>query len=271
MKIDGKTIAQEILDGLRLQVEELKKEGITPTLAIILIGSDEASQSYIKQKQLKGEEIGADVKVFHFDTTSEKDLLSLIEKLNKDPKIHGMIVQRPIPEDFDRNKVSEAVSPEKDVDGFNSESKIDAPVAEAVMQILQEIGENDLAKKRIAVIGKGETAGGPIIKLLQETGARPEVIDRETPDPDEIIKNAEIVISAVGKEGIVNPEILGPNQVLVGLGLYMGEDGKLHGDYKDEEVEGRVKYFTPKLGGVGPVNVAFLMHNLVEAAKNQTK
>ena len=267
MRIEGRQIAQGILDDLKPQVEELEAHGTTPTLAIILIGRDAASESYIKQKQQKGQEIGARIELAHFETTSEQDLLELINNFNADPRIHGIIVQRPIPAQFDRNKVSEAVSKEKDVDGFNPDSNFDAPVAEAVLHILQTIGEDDLTSRNIVVVGKGETAGAPVIKLLTEVGARPEIIDRQTPRPDEAIKMADIIIAAVGKEGIIDPNLLNSNQVLIGVGLYMGEDGKLHGDYKEEDVEGRVRYYTPRIGGVGPVNVAYLMQNLVEAAK----
>ena len=266
MKLDGKQIAQEILENLKPQVENLKNRGVVPTLAIILVGDDKASQSYIKQKELKAAEIGAQIKFFHFDTTSQEDLLNLIDKLNRNNDVHGIIVQRPLPKDFDRDKISQAIDIKKDVDGFNSASTFDAPVAQAVVKLLHVAGVEEITDKRIAVIGKGETAGGPILRLLKEMGARPEIIDRSTPDPDESIKNAEIIISAVGKEGVLDSELLNQEQILIGVGLYMGEDGKLHGDYKEEDVEGKVKAYTPKLGGVGPVNVAFLMQNLVEAS-----
>lgn len=266
MKIDGKQIASEILEDLKSQVLKLKEKGVIPTLAIILIGDDQASESYIKQKELKAGEIGAEIKLFRFKETNRKDLLKLIKNLNIDPKIHGIIVQRPLPEEFDRNLISEAINPLKDVDGFNPDSEFDAPVAEAVVKILQIIGESDLVQKQIVIIGKGETAGGPIIKFLRETGCRPEIIDKKTPNPENAIKEADIIISAVGHEKIFDTNLLKNNQILIGVGLYMGDDGKLHGDYPDEEVEGKVKYFTPRIGGVGPVNVAYLMKNLLEAA-----
>ncbi len=265
MKIDGKQIASEILENLKPEVQKLKQKGVTPTLAIILIGNDAASHSYIKQKKLKGEEIGAEIKLFHFESTSEKDLLKLISKLNNDPSIHGIITQRPLPDSFDRDKISHSVSVQKDVDGFNNESKFDAPLALAVIEILNSLGLSDLSDKKIAVIGKGETAGGPTIKLLDKMEVTFDVIDSQTPDPNELIRKADIIISAVGRGDVLKPEVLNQNQVLIGVGLFL-EDGKLKGDYSEEDVQNKVKLYTPTLGGVGPVNVACLMHNLVLAA-----
>lgn len=265
MKIDGKQIASEILESLKPQVLKLKQTGVNPTLAIILIGNNESSQSYIKQKKLKAEEIGAEIKLFHFESTSEEELLKLIEKLNDDPLIHGIIVQRPLPNEFEREKISHAVNVSKDVDGFNSESNFDAPVALAVIEILKSVNLNDLSNKKIVVLGKGETAGGPIIKLLDKMEISFDIIDRQTTNPDQLIRNADIVISAVGRENVINAELLNSNQTLIGVGLYP-RDGKLKGDYSESEVENKVKYYTPTLGGVGPVNVACLMKNLIQSA-----
>lgn len=159
------------------------------------------------------------------------------------------------------------INSNKDVDGFSDESKLDAPVAEAVIEILKSIEINDLSKKKIVVIGKGETAGGPMIKLLDKMELDFEVIDSSTNNPDKLIKNAEIIISAVGKENILNPGLLNKNQILIGIGLLMKE-GKLKGDYDPSEIENKVKYFTPTLGGIGPVNVSILMRNLIKAINN---
>lgn len=267
MKIDGRQIASGILDSLKPQVEKLKQKGIVPTLAIILIGNDENSKSYIKQKQLKADEIGAQIKLFHFESTSEEELLNLIDKLNADVSIHGIIVQRPLPAEFNREKISLAINPEKDVDGFNPQSSFDAPVAEAVIEILKSIGQTNLSNKKIVVLGKGETAGKPIINLLDKMELDFKVIDRSTENPDEEIRSADIIISAVGKEGVIKPEDLSSNQILIGVGLFP-MDGKLKGDYEEAEVENKVAYFTPTLGGVGPINVACLLGNLISATEN---
>lgn len=269
MKIEGRQIAAGILENLKPRVEELKDSGITPTLAIILIGNNESSKSYIRQKKLKADEIGVDIKLFHFESTSQSELLELINKLNIDPLVNGVIVQRPLPLGINIEIVSRSIGPKKDVDGFNPQSEFDAPVAEAVFEILKNVGELDLSKRKIVVIGKGETAGGPVIRLLLKQGLNPTVIDSSTINPQSLEKQADILISAAGKEGVFLPDVLSENMVLIGIGLFMGTDGKLHGDYEDGEVENRVKLYTPTVGGVGPVNVACLMKNLIKAAQNQ--
>jgi len=213
------------------------------------------------------EEIGASIKLFRFDSISEKKLLVLVEKLNNDPLVHGIIVQRPFPDNIDRDKVSILINPEKDVDGFSARSNFDPPVALAVLEILKSIGIEKLDNKKIAVIGKGETAGGPIIKLLNKHGVKPEIIDSQTKNPNELISSAEIIISAVGKENIINKSLLNSSQTLIGVGLF-AKNGKLKGDYDEDIVSGKVKYFTPTPGGVGPVNVACLMQNLINASYN---
>lgn len=269
MKIDGRQIAAGILENLKPRVEELKDSGITPTLAIILIGNNESSKSYIRQKKLKADEIGVDIKLFHFESTSQSELLELINKLNIDPLVNGVIVQRPLPQNLSRDQISKAISPEKDIDGFNPEPAFDAPVALAVVEILRSIGETDLSKRKIVVIGKGETAGGPVIRLLLKQGLNPTVIDSSTINPQSLEKQADILISAVGKERVFLPDVLSEDMVLIGIGLFIGTDGKLHGDYEDGEVENEVRLYTPTVGGVGPVNVACLMKNLIKAAQNQ--
>jgi methylenetetrahydrofolate dehydrogenase (NADP+)/methenyltetrahydrofolate cyclohydrolase len=263
MKIDGKLLAEKILEPLKLDTQELIKLGTIPTLAIILIGDDKSSQSYIKQKQLRADEIGAKIKLFHFMSITENELIKLVEVLNNDSLIHGIIIQRPLPKGFNREVVSKIISPEKDVDGFNDESEFDAPVALAVIEILKSIGINDYNNKKIVVLGKGETAGLPIIKLLDKLEIIFEIIDSKTQNSDELIKNADIIISAAGKK-VIKPELLNNNQILIGVGLYF-ENGKLKGDYENTEAENKVKYFTPTIGGVGPVNVSFLMKNLIQA------
>ena len=264
MRIDGKEIAQQILKKLKQKVDVLKKRGITPALSIILIGDNNSSLSYIKQKKLKGEEIGAKIQLFHFKSITQTALISLINKLNSNRQVHGIIVQRPLPADIDRDKISFAINPEKDVDGLNPTSRFDAPVGLAILEILGSIGISDLKNKKITVLGKGETAGGPILRVLQKHHIKPWVIDSKTRNPEDIIKSSDVIISAVGKENIINPKLLNKNQILIGVGLF-SKNGKLKGDYDVSEIEEKVKYFTPTIGGVGPVNVALLMKNLVSA------
>lgn len=269
MIIDGRQIAQNILDTLKPQVLNLKSKGITPHLSIILIGENASSESYIKQKKLKGEEIGVEIEVHKFDEISEEKLLEIIKDLNNKKEIHGIIVQRPMPPQINKQAISESILREKDVDGFAPNSPFDAPVALAVLKILEEIGigKNDLIDKRITIIGKGETAGGPIIKLFSKLEIPFQTINSQTENPDEIINISDIVISAVGKEGIIRKDNIKENAILIGVGMF-SKNGKLKSDYEVEEIEGKSSFYTPTPGGVGPVNVAFLMSNLIKAAEN---
>lgn len=277
MKIDGREIAKKILDELTIKVQKLKEKGIIPTLAIILVGDNPESASYVGQKELKATKIGAEVITKRLqDGTSETEILNLIQRLNKDPKIHGIIVQRPV-KDVSSQRLNEAVSPEKDVDGFNPSSKFDYPVASAVLMILEQVFRSNikidqfydyLQKTQIVLIGKGETGGDPIKKTFNKHQISFSLIDSRSVEPKKTLKSADVVISAVGKPGIVRPETLKRGVILVSVGLSKGADGKMRGDYNEEEIKNIASYYTPTPGGVGPVNVAMLLKNLVDAASH---
>lgn len=267
MIINGREIANEILDDLKKRVEKLKSKGITPHLAIILVGKDPQSESYVSQKELKGTKIGAKISVkrLALSVKTEK-LLKTIEQLNNDSNVHGVIVQRPLPPQINSSSIVQTIEPTKDVDGFRNDSKFKPPIALAVIKILNEVDKNFLNKK-IVVIGKGETGGSPVIKELIKQGAFVEVIDSRTENKENIIKNADIVISAVGKPNIINSKMIKNGAILISVGLHKEADGKLHGDYNEEEIKDKASFYTPTPGGVGPVNVAMLLKNLVKAAE----
>ncbi len=277
MKIDGRAITSEILLKLSKRVSKLKKKGITPTMAIILMGDNQASKIYVRQKGIKAEEIGAKVEVFPTSSqTTNKELAKLVKKLDKNPKIHGVIIQRPAGPDIDANALTELISPIKEVDGFGSHSKYPVPVAEASLLLIKNAFEQIntkgsfskwLKKQKIAVIGKGETAGRPIIDLLIKQGLKPHVIDSKTPDKEKLLKEVDIIITAVGKT-ILNSKQIKKGVILIGVGLYSDANGKLRGDYDNSDVENIASYYSPTPGGVGPVNVACLLDNLVKAAEN---
>ncbi len=275
MLISGREIADRILSELKKRVQKLKDKGITPTLAIILVGDNPESVSYVGQKELKATKIGAKVIVERLkDGTSEKEILNLISELNKNPKIHGIIVQRPV-KGVSSEVLNEAVLPEKDVDGFNSQSKFDYPIAKAVLIILEQIyGSNKkidqfydyLRRSQIVLIGKVETGGDPIAQTLKKRQIPFNIVDSQTNEPEKPLKSADIVISAVGKPGVVKPETLKKGVVLVSVGLSKGQDGKMRGDYNEDEIKDIASFYTPTPGGVGPVNVTMLIKNLVDAA-----
>lgn len=271
MKIDGKAFAQEILDDLKERVINLKTRAIVPHMYIITFGNNPQTESYLKQKLLKAEYIGAMITIKRFEETiDQKSVYDLIEKLNNDPLVHGIIVQRPMPSQFDEQTISEAVITQKDVDGFNTKSPFNTPVALAVFKLLEKVlGNTNLDSKNIVIAGRGITAGQPIRVFFAKRNIRTINVDSQTENKDEIFRQADIIISAVGKE-ILHQGNIKPGVILIGVGMHT-EDGKLKGDYDQVEIENTASFYTSTPGGVGPVNVALLMQNLVEASENLNK
>ncbi len=278
MIVDGKQIAQEIFDNLKIKVEKFKKRGTTPHLHIITLTTDSASQAYVLQKEKKGKEIGAKITVENLSPdTKTEELLNKIEKLNNDKKVHGIIIQRPLPSQIDEKKVAEAINPKKDVDGFHIYSDFSPPVGLSVIKILEDVYNLEeenlnfdgwLKSKKIAVVGSGVTAGGPMIKTFGRIAIKPQVITSKTESREEILKNSDIVICAVGKPNVIKKAELKNGVVLIGVGMYRGKDEKFHSDYEEDDIKDTASFYTPTPGGVGPINVAMLLSNLIIAAKN---
>ena len=275
MIINGREISSQILEDLKQRVEKLKEKNVIPHLYIILLSNDPSSQSYVKQKMLKGEQIGVRITIDKESFgESQNKLIEKIERLNNDKFVHGIIVQRPMPKTFDEEKIVKSISPLKDVDGFNSGSKFKAPIGQAVLKLLRTIHPDDfdhwLKQQKITVLGKGITAGTPIINTLITTGIKPEIITSNSENKEEILKKSDIVISAVGKPDVINSLDLKKDVILIGVGIHKEKDGKFHGDFNEEEIQNIASFYTPTPGGVGPVNVSFLLKNLVEACENQS-
>lgn len=281
MLIDGKALADAILTDLKSRVTALAAGSITPTLAVILVGDNPASIAYIRQKQKAAEKIGARL-IFDHQTASLTGggLYNLIAKYNSDPAVHGLIVQRPIPKEVGRvDDVLAKVQQVKDVDGFLPDSPFDVPVALAVGEILGAIFSSApkkaedyltwLKKKNIAVIGRGETAGRPIAEYLEKQECAMSVIHSQTPNATGILKNSDIVISCVGKEHVVSSDSVKPGAILISVGIWRDTMGKLRGDYNETDIENVAGWYTPTPGGVGPINVACLMKNVIKACTIQ--
>lgn len=200
------------------------------------------------------------------------ELKKLVDKLNSDQQVHGIIIQRPLPIQIDEIAARQIVIPSKDVDGFLPNSKFNEPIAEAVLEILKTVFEQKpadefiswLKAKKIVVVGKGRTGGGPVINLFRKLEVKPLIIDSKTPNPAEIVKSADILISTVGRHGIIRTNEVKKGAILIGIGMHKGEDGRLHSDYNQEEIASVASYYTPVPGGVGPVNVAMLLKNLIK-------
>ncbi|HSW87548.1 MAG TPA: bifunctional 5,10-methylenetetrahydrofolate dehydrogenase/5,10-methenyltetrahydrofolate cyclohydrolase [Candidatus Saccharimonadales bacterium] len=280
MQIDGRAIAEGILADLKVRVVELQnKHSITPHLAVVRVGDDPAITSYVNQKEKTAQKIGAQFTKYQYPATvTEQELLDQLISLDNNPHIHGLILQLPIPKHLNQERLLLTIRPEKDVDGFHPHSKFTAPTASAVYTILEYIFSISeplqektciewLKSQKIVVIGKGKTAGQPMIDLLASKNIHTIVIDSKTEHREELIKNADIVISAVGKKDIIKKEMIKPGAILISVGLDKGPDGKFYGDYDNEEVKDVAGFYTPVPGGVGPVNVATLMENLVHATE----
>lgn len=280
MRIDGKEIAQRILDNL-------KKQKVTAHLAIVLVDHDPASAAYVRQKELKAKKIGCKTTICNLEfgpPVGGSELITLINQLNKNKKVHGIIVQQPLPPQIDVEKITEAINPEKDIDGFHPKTRFKMPIALAVLTILEEIYNNEvkvrgdlsalnnwLKRKNIVIIGKGKTGGGPIIEMFKKMGIEPSVIDSKTINCERLTKKADLIISAVGKSSIVKARMIKRGVILISVGLHKEADGKLHGDYEENEIKNIASFYTPTPGGVGPVNVACLLKNLIQAATRQNK
>ncbi len=273
MKIDGRKIAEEILENLKDRVDKLKEKKVIPHLYILTFGTNPQTESYLKQKILRAKQIGAKITIKKFSVrVLPKTVYGLIEKLNKDKKVNGIIVQRPLPKQIDEEKVSLAVSLPKDVDGFHPHSNFFPPVAIGVIKLIESTLDSQdikdyLKSKKIALIGKGITAGKPIINLFKRLNIKIKVIDSKTRDKKKIIKSADIVVSSIGKK-IIGKDDIKKNVLLIGVGMHT-ENDKLKGDFDEDEIQDKVSFYSPTPGGVGPVNVIMLMKNLVEATENQ--
>jgi methylenetetrahydrofolate dehydrogenase (NADP+)/methenyltetrahydrofolate cyclohydrolase len=291
MKIDGKLIAQEIKQKLGKQVISLKSKNIIPHLAVILIGHDPSSQVYVRQKIKVGQEIGVKVTLIRKQITdNKKQIINLVNKLNQNPSVHGIIIQRPVPIDISKEELDLLVDPQKDVDGFYPKSPFTPPVAAAVLKILEWVYNNLtmkqfnnetignkyyakekvenfnkwLTKQKIIVIGRGETAGRPIAESLNKMNVPFFVAHSQTKNIKELCLSSDIIITCVGRPNIVRPNMITNKTILIGVGLHL-ENDKLQTDYDQEDIAGHAAYYTPVPGGVGPVNVACLFDNLLSA------
>lgn len=286
MVIYGKPIAKDIYKRVKPIILSLIAKNIIPTLAIILVGDDLPSKVYVGRKKKMGEELGINVFVDQKSKhIKEEQLLTIIENYNNDPNIHGIIVQLPLPHRLSEEKIINTIAKEKDVDGFLENSAFSNPLAMAVEYVLKTVVTDEcknkpyclplrewLKDKKIVVVGKGKSAGEPIYNRLARLAARQAKmsnnivqLSRSSENPQEAIKGSDIVISCVGKKNIITSKNLKKGAILIGVGLH-SENGKLSGDYNESEIKNIAAYYTPTPEGMGPVNVASLLENVVEAA-----
>ena len=270
MELSGKQIALRIFAEIRSDCASLPAN-VLPTLVIITLGKEVAWEAYVQQKLKRGAAAGINTIHNNLSNASQEELIQEVERLNKDSFVHGVIIQRPLPVGFDTQLVANTVLETKDVDGFRTNSPFEVPVFLAVKRLLQETSYlAKLKNQTVTVIGKGESAGKLIINGLRKIGISPQIIDSQTANPQTVLKLSDIIISCVGKT-VLHPQDLKPGVILIGVGIHRDNNGKLKGDYNEEEVKDIASYYTPTPGGVGPLNLAYLFKNVIKAAILATK
>ncbi|MGN5883880.1 MULTISPECIES: bifunctional methylenetetrahydrofolate dehydrogenase/methenyltetrahydrofolate cyclohydrolase FolD [Staphylococcus] len=274
--LDGKQIAKDYRQGLQDQVEALKKEGYTPKLSVILVGNDGASMSYVRSKKKAAEKIGMISEIVHLDeSTSEEDVLSELERLNNDDSVSGILVQVPLPKQVSEQKVLEAINPEKDVDGFHPANIGKLYIDEqtfvpctplGVMELLKN-ADIDLEGKEAVVIGRSHIVGQPVSKLLLQENATVTILHSRSKDMSRHLKNADVIVSAVGRPGLVTKDDVKEGAVVIDVGNTPDENGKLKGDVEYDEVKEVAGAITPVPGGVGPMTITMVLNNTLLAEK----
>lgn len=272
--LNGREIAKDYRAGLQEQVEALKEKGITPNLTVVIVGNDGASLSYVKSKNKAAEKIGMASDIVHLEeSATEEEVLDTVRRLNEDEKVHGILVQVPLPKQVDENKVLEAIAPEKDVDGFSpinigrlytgQETFIPCTPL-GIMELLKHTGS--LEGKDVAVIGRSHIVGQPVAKLLTNENATVTLMHSRTKNMVEKLKDFDVVVSAVGKPGLVKGEDLKEGAIVIDVGNTV-VDGKLVGDVDFESAQEVASYITPVPGGVGPLTITMVLNNALVAAK----
>lgn len=274
--IDGKELAKKIRANLKTEVDELRKQGITPKLAVIMVGDDKASSVYVRNKSRACNEIGIEFEEFlKGQDTTQEELLSLIQELNKREDVHGILLQSPIPQHLDIREAFNLIDYKKDVDGFNpvnvgrlsiGEDAFISCTPHGVIRMLEEYNI-PIEGKRAVIIGRSNIVGKPLIQCLLSKNATVTVCHSKTQNIGEITKEADILIAALGRPKFVKEDMVKPGAVVMDVGINRNDEGKLVGDVDFENVSKKASYITPVPGGVGPMTIAMLMENVVKAAK----
>lgn len=275
--IDGKAVSRKIKEQVQTRVENLKKQGVVPGLAVVLVGEDPASLTYVKNKKKTCEALGMRSDLHQYpDTISESELLSTIDKLNNDPQIHGILVQLPLPEHIDEFGVILSIDPSKDVDGFHPISVGNMVIGReaflpctphGIMKLLEHY-EIDPAGKHAVVIGRSNIVGKPVGQLMLQENATVTYCHSKTVDLATYTKQADILISAIGRAKFIGQRHIKPGAVIIDVGMNRDENGKLCGDVDFDDVLETASYITPVPGGVGPMTIAMLMGNTLQSAEN---
>ncbi len=276
MLIDGKKWASECHNLLKSRVERLTQKGKTPGLAVIVVGNNPASLVYVKNKVIACEKLGFfSQKIALPESVSEAELCQIIENLNQDSKIHGILVQLPLPPHLDENQILKTISPQKDVDGFHAQNLgalvqqsegLVACTPKGIIQLL-DFEKIKIQGKNATVIGRSTIVGKPLALLLLNRGATVTLCHSQTQNLKEHTQNADILVAAVGKPGFIQSEMVKKGAVVIDVGINRLENGTLVGDVDFESVSKMASFITPVPGGVGPMTIAMLLENTVLSAE----
>ena len=274
--IDGNALSRQLRESVAQRVATLKTQGITPGLAVVLVGDNPASQVYVRNKVKACEDTGMHSVLEKYDASmTEAELLARIEALNDDPSIHGILVQLPLPAHMDAHKVIETISPAKDVDGFHVASAGALMVGQpgfwpctpyGCMKMLESIGYS-LRGKHAVVIGRSNIVGKPMAMMLLQQNATVTICHSATPDLKAMTLQADVIVAAVGKRNVLTADMVKPGAVVLDVGMNRNDEGKLCGDVDFAGVKEVASYITPVPGGVGPMTITMLMVNTLESAE----
>ena len=276
--IDGKAVSKKVKEDVKAECEQLKTKGITPGLAVIIVGDDPASQVYVHNKEVACEACGFySVKYALPAETTQDELNALVDKLNKDDKINGILCQLPLPSHLDDKEVINRIDPLKDVDAFHPVNVGAIMIGDynylpctpaGVMELIHSTGI-DVSGKKAVVIGRSNIVGKPMAMLLLHENATVEITHSRTQNLADITKEADLLVAAIGKAKFVKADMVKDGAVVIDVGMNRDENGKLCGDVDFEDVKDKCSFITPVPGGVGPMTIAMLMKNTLTAAKIQ--
>ena len=276
--IDGKAVSKKVKEDVKAECEQLKAKGVTPGLAVIIVGDDPASQVYVHNKEVACEACGFySVKYALPAETTQEELNALIDKLNKDDKINGILCQLPLPSHLDDKEVINRIDPLKDVDAFHPVNVGAIMIGDynylpctpaGVMELIHSTGV-DVSGKKAVVMGRSNIVGKPMAMLLLHENATVEITHSRTQNLVDITKEADILVAAIGKAKFVKADMVKDGAVVIDVGMNRDENGKLCGDVDFEDVKDKCSFITPVPGGVGPMTIAMLMKNTLTAAKIQ--
>ena len=275
--MDGKALSLKLKEQMKQRIAQLKQQGINPKLVVVLVGDNSASQVYVRNKHKSCGEVGIESEVITMpEQTTQQELLALVEDMNRREDVDGILVQLPLPEGLDSRAVLEAIRPEKDVDAFHPENvgrlMLGLPrflpcTPAGVMALLRAYGISP-AGKHCVVVGRSNIVGKPMAMLLLQQDGTVTVCHSKTPGLAAITREADILVSAVGRVGLVTPDMVKEGAVVIDVAMNRNSEGRLCGDVDFAAVEPKASYITPVPGGVGPMTRAMLMRNILTAARN---